>query len=57
MLRVLVELVVLANGLAVGAGYVMRRLRRQRRQSHLEYMKQLEAENKEMDQSLERMTK
>ena len=56
MLQRLVEIVVLLNALGAGAGFFYRRVRRQRRQAQLEYIRQLEAENKEIDQSIERMT-
>lgn len=57
MLQRLVEIVVLLNALGAGAGFFYRRIRQQRRQAQLEYIKRLELENKEIDQTLERMTK
>lgn len=55
MLQRLVEIVVLLNALGVGAGFFFRRLRAQRRQSHLDYVRRLELENKMMDKSIEQM--
>jgi hypothetical protein len=56
MLRVLVEIVVLVNGLAVLVGYGLRRIRRQRYERNIDAIKRLELENREIDDSLERMT-
>ena len=55
MLRDVAAFVVIANTMAVALGWMFRRHRQARRSANLEHIKQLERENKEMDEALERI--
>ena len=55
MLRDLVVVLVGINALGAILGFGLRRLRRQRQLTHSEYVRQLRAENDELDRELERV--
>ena len=56
MLRVLVEIVVLANAAAVFVGFVLRRLVRRRRLEQRRRIDELEQQNIELDAAIDRFT-
>jgi hypothetical protein len=55
VLRDLVAVLVGINALGAIFGFGLRRLRRQRRLAHADYVRQLRAENDELDRELERL--
>lgn len=57
MLRDIAAIVVGINAIAAIVGFGLRRLRRERRLTHREYVRQLQEENAELDRELERLRK